>query len=84
MVMCVCVCLSVFMYVTLVNTIPQEGEPSGISYLTWMYHIEQMIPIVFGGGQNSFGVTRGQRVKNQTLDLKKGNSERSHTKNVEY
>ena len=29
----------------------------------WVDHIEQMIPIVFGGGQRSFGVTRGQKVK---------------------
>ncbi|KAJ8029559.1 hypothetical protein HOLleu_28989 [Holothuria leucospilota] len=29
----------------------------------WVGHIEKMIPIVFGGGQRSFGVRRGQNVK---------------------
>ena len=29
----------------------------------WVDHIEQMIPIVFGGGQRSFGVMRGHKVK---------------------
>ena len=46
----------------------------------WIAHTEYMIPIVFGGGQRSFGVIRGQKVKTMlTLYLKKGNSGVSNT-----
>ncbi|KAJ8046241.1 hypothetical protein HOLleu_04856 [Holothuria leucospilota] len=45
-----------------------------------MPHIERKNPIVFGGGQRSFGVTRGQTLKTLfTRYLKVGSLDRFHT-----
>ena len=43
-----------------------------------------MIPIVCGGGQRSFEVTRGQSLKTfETQYLKKGSMDESHTRHVD-
>ena len=67
---CVCVC----MFVTLlVNRIFRKRE-------TQMPHIERKNPIVFGGGQRSFGVTGGQNLKILlTRYLKIGSLDEFHT-----
>ena len=43
--------------------ISQEGKLGQISSLVGRCNIEYKKPIVFGGGQRSFGVNRGQIVK---------------------
>ncbi|KAJ8025096.1 hypothetical protein HOLleu_35207 [Holothuria leucospilota] len=46
----------------------------------WMHYGKRKNPIVFGGGQRSFGVTRGQNLKTLfTQYLKIGSLDRFHT-----
>ena len=56
----------------MVNTLKIACKHSISRYVTsmnfilgmFMTHIRKMIPIVFGRGQRSFGVTRGQKAQN--------------------
>ncbi|KAJ8050071.1 hypothetical protein HOLleu_03122 [Holothuria leucospilota] len=46
----------------------------------WMHYSERKNPIVFGGGQRSFGVTRGQTLKTLlTCYLQVGSLDKFHT-----
>ncbi|KAJ8026236.1 hypothetical protein HOLleu_34029 [Holothuria leucospilota] len=50
----------------------------------WMHHDARKKRIVFGGGQRSFWVTRGQSLKTLfTQYLKVGSLDRFHTKYVD-
>ncbi|KAJ8028764.1 hypothetical protein HOLleu_31096 [Holothuria leucospilota] len=63
--MCVCACVCVCVCVTLASVRCNSTRESwtkpklGI----WICHSKKVCPIVFGGGQKSCGVTRGQRPK---------------------
>ena len=45
------------------HDISSKVNVRGLIFSVWVGHIEKMIPIVFGGVQRSFGVTRGQKVR---------------------
>ena len=62
--MCVCmyVCVCVCDAFACKHDISRTVSVNNLIFGMWVGHVE-MIPIVFGGGQRSFGVTRGQKVK---------------------
>ncbi|KAJ8026205.1 hypothetical protein HOLleu_33987 [Holothuria leucospilota] len=50
----------------------------------WMWYGERKISVIFGGGQRSSGVTRGQTLKTLFIPYRKvGSLDRFHTKYVD-
>ena len=66
MLACMCVCASVCVCVVTPacnHDISRREAQTVLIFGMLVYHIEYKKPIVFGGGQMSFGVNRGQIVK---------------------
>ncbi|KAJ8034923.1 hypothetical protein HOLleu_21951 [Holothuria leucospilota] len=81
---CVCVCVRacVCVCVTLASVRCNSTRESWtkLKLGIWICHSEKVCPIVFGGGQRSCGVTRGQRPKTLFARyLKVGSLDKFHT-----
>ncbi|KAJ8018270.1 hypothetical protein HOLleu_43824 [Holothuria leucospilota] len=78
--MCVCVCVCVCVTLASVRCNSTRESWTKLKLGIWICHSEKVCPIVFGGGQRSCGVTRGQRPKTLFARyLKVGSLDKFHT-----